>query len=61
MIAQTVGSASAAQDIDALADEIGAFCGLPPTKQAAALPPAGTTGGSSGGRGPASGSFDANI
>ncbi|PRW32674.1 plant MCA23-20 [Chlorella sorokiniana] len=63
-IAQTVGSASAPQDIDALADEIGVFCGLAPGSKPAtpaALPE--RTGSSAGGRGsgPTSGSFDASI
>ena len=71
--AQTVGSPSAAEDIDALADEVGSFCGLPPGAGARrAGPPAlperatggaaagsGGGGGSSGGA--ASGSFDASI
>ncbi|EFN50941.1 hypothetical protein CHLNCDRAFT_141599 [Chlorella variabilis] len=77
MIAQTVASTSAAEDIDALADEVGGFCGLPPAApgpRPAALPPArgapagaasgGGGGGGSGGGGPGdspSGSFDANI
>ncbi|KAI3423953.1 hypothetical protein D9Q98_009787 [Chlorella vulgaris] len=54
MIAQTVASTSAAEDIDALADEIGGFCGLPPAAPKAppgALPAAAasrTAGGAAG-------------
>ncbi|KAL4424591.1 hypothetical protein ABPG77_009175 [Micractinium sp. CCAP 211/92] len=64
MVAQTLASASAAQDIDALADEIGGFCGLPAgagaaPRQPAALPAAGTSGG--GGKDAPAGSFDASI
>lgn len=65
MVAQTLASASAAEDIDALADEIGGFCGLPAgaaggaTRQPAALPAAGASGG--GGKDAPAGSFDASI
>ncbi|KAI7841224.1 hypothetical protein COHA_005188 [Chlorella ohadii] len=61
-IAQTVGSASAPEDIDALADEIGSFCGLAPGSKPstpAALPE--RAGSGAGGSGPVSGSFDASI
>lgn len=64
MLAQTVASTSAAEDIEALADEIGAFCGLPPGAPAApppALPAAATAAGATGSGSPASGSFDAGV
>ena len=69
MFAQAVASSSAAEDIDALADEIGAFCGRAPgsgggSKVPAALPArssAAASGSSSSTGGAMSGSFDAGV
>ncbi|PSC76402.1 plant MCA23-20 [Micractinium conductrix] len=73
MLAQTVASATAPEDIEALADEVAGFCGLPPGaagaahREPAALPAAGGTGGgaaggrASGGKDAMSGSFDPSV